>query len=305
MPSSHPAAATAPAAAITTTARLASPFKLPCRWAFAAIAVFGLVIGSVASADTGMLRIATKPGDAQLFINGQRKGNSPAEEGQNFAIKLRNGDSAVEAVKPQGPTTELYGKKTVFVADDTLQTITIEMAERPSASFRAERMKKFAVRMPQISMVPIPAGRFEMGSSADDFERPIHSVEVKAFEMGRTEVTFDQWDACVALGGCDHIPKDEGWGRGSRPVINVSWDDAQQFVAWLNEVTGQRYRLPTESEWEYAARAGTSMPFSTGDCLPSTHANYNGTEPGDSCSKGEYRNQTMPVGSLAANAFGH
>ena len=141
MPSSHPAAATAPAAATTTTGRLASPVKLPCRWAFAAIAVFGLFIGSVASADTGMLRIATKPGDAQLFINGQRKGNSPAEEGQNFAIKLRNGDYTVEAVKPQGPT-ELYGKKTVFVADDTLQTITIEMAERPSASFRTELKQK-------------------------------------------------------------------------------------------------------------------------------------------------------------------
>ena len=86
--------------------------------------------------------------------------------------------------------------------------------------------------------------------------------------------------------------------------MNVSWDDVQQFIAWLNKATGHRYRLPSEAEWEYAARAGTDTRFSTGDCLPATHANYDGTVPGDGCPKGEYLKRTLPVGSLAANAFG-
>lgn len=258
---------------------------------------------ALAHADTGMLRIATSPGDAQIFINGQRKGNSPSVEGQNFAIKLRAGEYTVEAVKPSGPT-EQYGKKSVYVADDSLQTITIDLSERPAASFRNQLKQKFAGRVPQINMVSIPAGSFEMGSNSYDSERPVHSVSVPAFEMGKTEVTFDQWDACVANGGCDHFPKDEGWGRGNRPVINVSWDDAQQFIAWLNKSTGKRYRLPSEAEWEYAARAGTSSKFSTGDCLSTSQANYDGNHPLDGCPKGEYRKQTVAVGSFAANAFG-
>jgi formylglycine-generating enzyme required for sulfatase activity len=266
-------------------------------------ALLNLALFHAAWAEPGMLRIATKPGDAQIFINGQRKGNSPSEEGQNFAIKLRSGEYTVEAIKPQGPT-ELFGKKTIFVADDSLQTITIEMAERPSASFRAQLKQKFGGRTPQIDMLALPAGSFERGDSARDIERPVHRVEVGAFEMGRTEVTFDQWDACVANGGCDHFPKDEGWGRGNRPVINVSWEDAQQFITWLNRATGQRYRLPSEAEWEYAARAGTTTRFNTGECLPTDQANYDGNNPGDGCPKGEYRKQTLPAGSLKANAFG-
>lgn len=273
------------------------------RLAAAATALFCLAWCGAVVADQGMLRIATKPGDAQLFINGQRKGNSPSEEGQNFAIKVRSGDYTVEAIKPQGPT-ELYGKKTIFVADDTLQTLTIELAERPSASFRAQLKQKFAGRVPQIAMVAIPGGSFDMGGSESDDERPVHQVNVKAFELGRTEVTFDQWDACVANGGCEHYPKDEGWGRGDRPVINVSFNDVQQFIAWLNKATGQRYRLPSEAEWEYAARAGTSSPFSTGTCLPTTHANYDGSHPASGCAAGEYRRQTLPVAGLQANAFG-
>lgn len=261
------------------------------------------VVAPFAQADQGMLRIATKPGDAQIFINGQRKGNSPSEEGQNFAIKLREGEYTIEAVKPDG-ATEKYGKKSIFIADDSLQTITIEMAERPSASFRAQLKQKFAGRAPAIDMVVIPAGSFEMGGDGDEDERPIHRVDVSAFEMSKTEITFDQWDACVANGGCDHYPKDDGWGRGNRPVIDVSWDDAGQFATWLSKFTGQRFRLPSEAEWEYAARAGTTTKFSTGDCISTNQANYNGNYPNNNCSKGEYRKQTVPVGSFPANAFG-
>jgi len=159
-------------------------------------------------------------------------------------------------------------------------------------------------------MVMIPAGSFIMGSPASEPQRsvdegPQHRVNIRAFAMGTTAVTFAQWDACVADGGCNgYRPDDAGWGRGDRPVINVSWDDAQTYIVWLNRKTGQRYRLPSEAEWEYAARAGTTTRFSTGDCLSTDQANYNGNYPPKGCAEGEDRGKTLPVASFAANPFG-
>lgn len=159
------------------------------------------------------------------------------------------------------------------------------------------------------TMVMIPAGSFVQGSPASEpessgWERPQRTVNVPTFAMGQTAVTFDQWDACVADGGCTHNPDDQGWGRGNRPVINVSWNDAQQYVAWLSNVTGHDYRLPSESEWEYAARAGTTGRFNTGDCITTGQANFNGEDPATGCPTGVFRDQTLPVASFAPNAFG-
>ena len=112
-------------------------------------------------------------------------------------------------------------------------------------------------------MVVVPAGEFMMGSPESEKGRgkdegPQRKVTfAQPFAVGKFEVTFAQWDACVAEGGCTHKPGDETWGRGKRPVINVSWDDARQFVAWLAKKTGKPYRLLTEAEWEYAARGVT------------------------------------------------
>ena len=125
-------------------------------------------------------------------------------------------------------------------------------------------------------MVAIPSGSFRMGCLNDDgdcewYELPVHWVTVPGFAMSAHEVTFQQWDACVADGGCGgYRPADRGWGRGDRPVINVDWNDAQSYVAWLSAQTGDTYRLPTEEEWEYAARAGTTTTYYWGTTLAST-----------------------------------
>jgi len=115
-------------------------------------------------------------------------------------------------------------------------------------------------------MVVVPAGSFKMGSPAsepgrDSDEGPQRKVTIaRPFAVGKYEVTFAEWGACVAGGGCasNKSPGDQGWGKGRRPVINVSWNDAKEYVAWLSRKTGKPYRLLTEAEWEYAARGVTS-----------------------------------------------
>ena len=146
-------------------------------------------------------------------------------------------------------------------------------------------------------MVIVPAGAFDMGSSTE-YENPMHRVTfAKQFAIGRYEVTFDEWDRCVEDNGCKAQPDDRGWGRGDRPVINVSWDDAKAFTTWLSQKTGQTYRLPSEAEWEYAARAGTTTAYWWGRDVGSRQANCR------ECNTGSGQ-QTSPVGSYKANAFG-
>jgi formylglycine-generating enzyme required for sulfatase activity len=98
-----------------------------------------------------------------------------------------------------------------------------------------------------------------MGSNAKPTEQPVHHIVIgKDFAIGRREVTFAEWDQCVAAGACKFSPPDQGSGRGDRPVTDVSWDDAQEFTAWLSKKTGKSFRLPSEAEWEYAARGGST-----------------------------------------------
>ena len=149
-------------------------------------------------------------------------------------------------------------------------------------------------------MVVIPAGSFQMGSvhGLDD-EKPVRRVTIsRRFAVGKYEVTFGEWDACVADGGCSHHPDDWGWGRGNHPVMNVSWEDAQDFVGWISRKTGRTYRLPSEAEWEYAARAGARTRYSWGDEIGSGHANCDG------CGPRWDLEGTAPVGSFIANGFG-
>jgi formylglycine-generating enzyme required for sulfatase activity len=162
-------------------------------------------------------------------------------------------------------------------------------------------------------LVVIPPGEFLMGAPADEPKRsttgsedPYHNVAItKSFAIGKYETTWDEWEGCVAAGGCGgYMPPDRGWGRGRRPVIVVSWEDAKMYAAFLSKRTGHVYRLPTEAEWEYSARAGTTTPFSTGQTITTDQANFNGTFTYNGSGKGEFRKRTMPVGSFPPNAFG-
>ena len=148
----------------------------------------------------------------------------------------------------------------------------------------------------------------EKGRGRD--EGPQHRVAfAQPFAVGKYEVTFSEWDACVADRGCSHNPSDEGWGRGRRPVIDVSFNDAKQYTDWLSNKTGKDYRLLSEAEWEYAARGQTktsepSDPFSTGETISYRQANYDANFTYGSGQQGAYRQKTTDVGSFQKNAFG-
>lgn len=162
-----------------------------------------------------------------------------------------------------------------------------------------------------LELIEIPGGTFIMGAasneSANDFERPQHKVTVPQFWMGKYEITQAQWRAVAHLPKVktDLKPNPSAFkGEDNLPVEQISWDDAVEFCARLAKKTGKPYRLPTEAEWEYAARAGTTTLFAFGEIITTAIVNYNGNYPYLS-PKGEYREKTVPVGSLGqANAFG-
>jgi formylglycine-generating enzyme required for sulfatase activity/predicted MFS family arabinose efflux permease len=170
-----------------------------------------------------------------------------------------------------------------------------ERALKPKDAFRE------CAICPEI--VVIPAGSFRMGSAGEagrsDRESPQHTVTIgQRFAVGRVELTFDQWDACIADAGCRFKPSDSGWGRSSLPVINVSWEEAKAYLSWLARKTGKPYRLLSEAEYEYAARAGTQTTYPWGNDIGKTNANCSG------CGSRWDGEQTAPVGSFKPNGFG-
>ena len=189
-------------------------------------------------------------------------------------------------------------------------------AAEPVVGFEPGRTFQDCAECPE--MVVLPAGNFMMGSPEGEESRvrvegPLHQVTIpKPFAIGRYEITFEQWEACVAAGGCQHRPGDEGWGRGRRPAIYVSWRDAKAYVAWLGRKTGQGYRLASEAEWEYAARAGTTTARYWGNAADAGcgHANLADLTAREvhpqwtvaNCRDGHAF--TAPVGSYGANGFG-
>jgi formylglycine-generating enzyme required for sulfatase activity len=169
--------------------------------------------------------------------------------------------------------------------------IAVVAAQAPFTSMNQAagvgRVLRDCPKCPEI--VVLPAGQARLASGRD--------VTITApFAVGKFEVTFEEWDACVAQGACSHRPADRGWGRGRQPVMNVNWDDAQAYVAWLSRMTGKAYRLLSEAEWEYAAQAGSGRVAAV--TRGANQANCDG------CGSRWDDKQTAPVGSFAANAFG-
>jgi formylglycine-generating enzyme required for sulfatase activity len=147
-------------------------------------------------------------------------------------------------------------------------------------------------------MVLVPGGQFQMGDARSEARKtdvPVHAVAIKPFKISKYEITFAQYDAFARATG-RALPDDPGKGRGRHPVTHVTWDDANAFAQWVSKQTGLTFRLPSESEWEYAARAGTNTNYAWGNDFNSNMANSN--------ARGDGWKAIAPVGSYASNAFG-
>jgi formylglycine-generating enzyme required for sulfatase activity len=247
---------------------------------------------------------------ADLQAGGPRRGvaNAPDTDVRALLLSMRGSRRGTLA---SAPTTS--GTATPYGSADT------QASPDPSA-WRAQREAEFTRWQRNRSsrdiwdspiapkMVVVPPGRFTMGSPAGEpgrwrTEGPQHEVIIGyPVAVSAYPVTFAEWDACVADGGCrDYRPSDEHWGRGERPVVNVSWDDAQGYVAWLTAKTGHRYRLLSEAEYEYAERGGTQTAYATGSSIANTQANFLDAQ---ADTRGPQGRATMPAGSFPANRFG-
>ena len=219
------------------------------------------------------------------------------------ALLEAGADSAVAAERQEARADSMLAAERAEAARRAEEQRLAALAERR----RPGRVFRDCAVCPE--MVVAPAGSYMMGSPPSEEGRssnegPRHRVTIGySLAVGVYEVTFAEWDACVVAGGCaGHWPNDRGWGRGGRPVMNVNWEDAREYVRWLSRETEQKYRLLSESEWEYAARAGTTTARYWGESESGRCRYGNGYDRTGGCSDGyEY---TAPVGSYQPNAFG-
>jgi formylglycine-generating enzyme required for sulfatase activity/uncharacterized caspase-like protein len=248
---------------------------------------------------------------------------SPADSQAIKAIKriARQDLSAVSASPSPTPIPEASGRRDVVeqvrptlapsVSTFRFEVITVdaqgrEMNRRPGeAEYRVEDLGNGV----GLEMVAIPGGKFQMGSpngEGDDDERPQYPVTVKPFWMGKYAITQAQWKAVAGLSKVerDLEPDPARFKGANRPVEQISWHDATEFCARLSRKTEREYRLPTEAEWEYACRAGTTTPFQFGETITADLVNFRGSFTYSLASKGEYRGQTTDVGVFPPNAFG-
>jgi formylglycine-generating enzyme required for sulfatase activity len=230
----------------------------------------------------------------RLTATGRRKGTAGLRASD---IGFRVARTLVAPTLPPDPCS---GPGTVsFPSRCTPLTPSQEREIQPKATFKECEM------CPE--MVVVPSGSFTMGSpEGGASEEPQHLVKFEgAFAVGKYAVTFAEWGACIEAGGCNgYRPHDRGWGRGDRPVIEVSWEDAQAYVKWLSGRTGKTYRLLSEAEREYVARAGTKTRFWWGPSISTQQANYDGNSTTYGGPKGVYRGRTMPVYAFEPNPWG-
>lgn len=270
----------------------------------AALATYPLTINTVpANAKVSIRNIEPKYRDGMRLPSGpyQVRVEAAGYETEDKWVELGKAAKILTInlePKPNSTTTRVSNRADAMMIGSS--EITTPMPVR-SASTSSQRVPF------EPEMVSISAGSFTMGCVAgrDDVEgdcaedeKPPHTVSLPAFQIGKYEVTFDEWDACERAKACPHA-EDQGWGRGRRPVINVNWNDiTQNYIPWLNQQTGKRYRLPTEAEWEYAARAGGESAYPWGKNISCAQASYGYR----TCQTDRYR--AKAVGSYAANAWG-
>ncbi|GAB1544159.1 hypothetical protein NUACC21_68350 [Scytonema sp. NUACC21] len=245
----------------------------------------------------------------------ERRASNLSEEIDKIDREIRLFDNNTFGNK--NPATSTSSQLQVFKFE--IVKVQIENTNDSSPEIKINRRsgqaRFFVEKLPfdvNLEMVEIPGGTFRMGASETeegslDYERPRHQVTVQPFFMGKYAVTQEQWEKVA-----DFLPKvnrelkpHPSYFKGeNRPVECVSWYDVEEFCARLSKHTGKEYRLPSEAEWEYACRAGTATPFHFGETITTQLANYDGNYTYGSGLKGEYREQSTPVGSFPPNAFG-
>lgn len=254
--------------------------------------------------------------DAEVTLNDEFKGYCPIE------LKVKPGTLKLRLVKKVDALHERVFEQEIRLEDNAKKKVEARLKPQLTAAGQRQKTKAERPEEDRMSsillgfkkqgvepgngksfkdcescpeMVLIPPGSFMMGIAGSQREKTISQI----FAVGKYEVTFAEWDACVADGGCAGCrPDDQGWGRGRQPVVNINWNDANQYVRWLSQKTGNSYRLLTETEWEYVARAGTTTAYPWGDAIGSGNANCDG------CGSQWDRKQPAPVGSFRPNAFG-
>jgi formylglycine-generating enzyme required for sulfatase activity len=265
-------------------------------------------LGSLQAVPKDGKPIRSWPDEDEAFVDVVAAIERSVQAAREKAAAGRAPERDTTASPPAGDEPSTIPRPTETSALDTLALLDSSVLSRPEVREAGTVFRDIeAPWCPEL--VVIPAGSFVMGSPHDEKgrdsdEEPQHRVTfASGFALGRYPVTFAEYDRfCMEIGR--EQPPDQGWGRGRRPVINVAWDDARAYCAWLSQQTGQPYRLPSEAEWEYACRAGTTTPFWTGATIGAAEANYDGGYAYGSGDVGEYRERTTPVDAFAMNPWG-
>ncbi len=202
---------------------------------------------------------------------------------------------------PQG---QYVNQALVAIKQLTNEKENLELQKQQAIEKKRQATIKLATNALLNNLITLPSGQFSMGCEQEteckEREKPLHTVSISSFTISATEVTFALWDACVISGGCSLQPNDEGWGRGNRPVIGISYFDiVDQFIPWLSKMTGKDFSLPSEAQWEYAAKADSNTKYAWGndiDCKKATFSQFSGV-----CGN---ERKTSVVQNFTPNAFG-
>jgi formylglycine-generating enzyme required for sulfatase activity len=275
-------------------------FRVPASLVFGFTLIAAMILGGFIS----LVSKVSKQEDEPTEVAGAPEAAPDAAPPLLAVVEPAAKPAAAPAASPDEPANATNA------AEDEIASLisenTADAAAAPQSKPDAGRLFKDCAICPE--MATIPAGAFAMGAPEGErqrqaSERPVVEVTIaRPFALSTHEVTFAEWDACVAAEGCPTLA-DSGWGRGAQPAINVSWEDANAYAAWLSKTTGAPYRLPTEAEWEYAARAGAATPFAFGEGISAHQANFDGSLP-YRAAPAPARRRPLPVGKFAPNAFG-